>query len=304
VTLLAVFASTRIVFALTGGRFDDTLLRSGWQYLDPHLLRHDLFRSLWYLHSQPPLFNLLLGGVVHLPTATSGTLQALFLLTGAALVVGLYLLMLELGTPRAVAWIGALLFSIFPATLAYENYALYTYAVATMLCWSALAAARYARTRRVGWGVATVALLSAVALTRASYHLVWIVVAVGLLLFAIRPPDRRAVVAMMLPVLVVAGWYVKNFAVFGTFSSSSWVGMNMAHTVFSEVPRADLERLVAEGKLSRDVLIGPFKPLSAYGVAPGHTGVPALDELRTSTGLVNLNNRATSRCRPECCTTI
>jgi hypothetical protein len=95
----------------------------------------------------------------------------------------------------------------------------------------------------------------------------------------------------MLPVLVVAGWYLKNFAVFGTFSSSSWVGMNMAHTVFSEVPRADLERLVAEGKLSRDVLVGPFKPLSAYGVAPGHTGVPALDELRTSTGLVNLNNK-------------
>ena len=36
------------------------------QYLDPLLLKSDLLKSLFYLHSQPPIFNLFLGIVLKL----------------------------------------------------------------------------------------------------------------------------------------------------------------------------------------------------------------------------------------------
>ena len=38
-----------------------TPLNYFWQILDPQWLQYDLLRSLIYLHSQPPLFNALVG---------------------------------------------------------------------------------------------------------------------------------------------------------------------------------------------------------------------------------------------------
>jgi hypothetical protein len=290
--LVLVFLATRALFAATGLDFYDTLLKTGWQVLDVDLLRHDLFRSVWNLHSQPPLFNLFLGGLVRLPGAAGVWGALVFVALGVALVVGLYLLMLELRTPRTVAWVAALGFSILPATVAYENFLFYTYMVTTGLCWGCLAVARYTRTRDTCWGVAAASLFAAIALTRASYHLVWVVLVVGVMLAAARPRSRRALVLMLLPVLVVTGWYVKTFVMFGQFTTSSWTGMNMAHVVLSRVPRAELEKLVSRGELSPYVLHGGFNSLDAYGVAPARTGVPALDQTTQSSGSANFNNQA------------
>jgi hypothetical protein len=289
--LVMVFVLTRLLVTVAGVGFLDTLLKTGWQILDIRLLRHDLFRSIWYLHSQPPLFNVYLGALVHLPGSAGGWGLVTYSGLGLALVIGLDLLMLELRTPPRVAWVAAVVFSVLPSTIAYEHFLFYTYFVTTALCWGSLAVARYARTRSTGWGVAATSLFAAVALTRASYHLVWLVALAALILIAVRPRSRRALVWMLLPVLVVTGWYVKTFVMFGQFATSSWTGMNMAHVVLARVPRAELQKMVDRGELSTDVLHGPFKPLAAYGVKPTHTGVPALDEVKQS-GSPNFNNEA------------
>ena len=56
-----------------GGRaFDTSWLESSWQLVDPELLRHQLFSSVWFEHTQPPLFDLFVGVVLRwspLPTA-------------------------------------------------------------------------------------------------------------------------------------------------------------------------------------------------------------------------------------------
>ena len=56
--MAAVFVVSRIAYFLAGVRFDITFFEWGWQCLDPELLTNRLLESCYYLHSQPPLFNL------------------------------------------------------------------------------------------------------------------------------------------------------------------------------------------------------------------------------------------------------
>ena len=60
-----------------GVHFNDGPLVGYWQYADPELLRHDLPRTLWYFHAQPPGFNAFLGTVLHLPHSWEGGAFAL-----------------------------------------------------------------------------------------------------------------------------------------------------------------------------------------------------------------------------------
>ena len=59
-----MFGLSRVIFFFCGVRYNANLLFQGWQFLDVELLKHRLLESLYYQHSQPPLFNLFLGLVL------------------------------------------------------------------------------------------------------------------------------------------------------------------------------------------------------------------------------------------------
>jgi len=114
---------------------------------------------------------------------------------------------------------------------------------------------------------------------------------IAVLVLASRRPGavcRAAAIPLVLVVLL----YAKNLALFGVPSTSSWFGMNMARITLNVTPRSELERLVAEGKLSRLALVPPLSQLSAYrGLVPPEkpTGIPVLDRPTKASGSVNLN---------------
>jgi hypothetical protein len=56
--LSAVFVVSRIAYYLLGVRFDARPILTFFQFIDPELLKHRLLESLYYLHIQPPGFNL------------------------------------------------------------------------------------------------------------------------------------------------------------------------------------------------------------------------------------------------------
>src|SRR6266542_1493548 len=62
--IAVLFAASRLLCYAAGMRFDLDPLRHFWQFLDPLLLRTRLAERLFYLHSQPSLFNLFLGLVL------------------------------------------------------------------------------------------------------------------------------------------------------------------------------------------------------------------------------------------------
>jgi hypothetical protein len=289
--LVVVFIASRYVYWLMGVRFDSWALTNSWQLLPQDLLRHDLVGSLWYLHSQPPLWNAFIGATLHLPHA-QGFINIELVLCTLALTVMLFLTMLELTVPIPLAFAAAALFAISPTTVIYENWMYYTYPVALLSVGAVWSFARYVRTKRVRYAAGVGSLLALLALTRASYHLIFVVIgAVVVVVMAPKLTRRRVVVAVGIPVLVVGGLYLKNYIVFGEPTASSWLGMNLAHSLLGNQPdavRADVDR----GKLSRQALTPAFIGLDSYPVHRAPTGVPALDRPEKGPGVNNYNNLA------------
>jgi hypothetical protein len=298
--LTASFALSRVAFYLAGIRFDGSVLDGTkttdmYQLVDVHLLRDHLINSVWHLESQPPLFNMFSGLILKLPHGLQLPVETTsFLALGLILVLATYLLLEELGVPRWVA-VGAtgVLVVLAPSFVLFENWLNYAYPTAALLTLSGLLLVRYLRRKQWGYGLAFFAAVSAVVLLNSTYQVEWLVVAVVLAVTAARHHWRHVVMVAAIPVLVVGAWYVKDAAMFGTASTSSWLGMNMARDVLYKAPRTQIVAMERSGALTPLAGLPSFQGPGTYVprfVRPGHTGTPALDELYKDDGSPNFNN--------------
>jgi hypothetical protein len=299
--VVLVFVASRVVLYQLGVRLDPgTVLGHECaafpQIVDPELLRSRLLESLFYLHSQPPLFNLILGSVLQLTDSPSGFARAMhfvYLALGLSLAGGLYLLLIRLGIRSWPSAVIAAALSATPAFLLYENWLFYEYPVAALLILSALALYEFLRRGTLWPGVAFFVLLAALIYLRTVFQIVWLFLIVGFLLVA-RPDLRRLVLtASAVPVLLVLLLLAKNLILFGVPGTSSWLGQNLARLVVPEVPIGERQKLVDQGKLSRLSLIGPWASPADYLVLvrlPPPRGIPVLDELNKSSGCSNRNS--------------
>lgn len=293
--VVAAFVVSRAVFYAAGVRFDAHDLYADWQVLDVFLLEHDLWRSLWYLHGQPPMLNLLVGLAVKAagPDGAATVIWA----TWMALALAGYLAMFGLFRRLAIRPWGALaltaLFMVGPPAILYENWLLYTGPVAWLLLLAAYALVRYLETETTGHALAFFAVLALVVLTRSAYHLVWLAAAVvGVLV--VRPGLwRRTALAALIPLAAATGLYAKNYVTFGAFASSSWLGLSLSKLAVGHVPEPVRQDLVGKGILSPLAMAPSFAQPQQYealiGQAPA-TGVPALDFRRKFSGFLNYNH--------------
>jgi hypothetical protein len=278
-----------------GVRFDAGTLEDYWQFIDPELLKTRLLESLFYLHGQPPLFNLLLGVVLKLaPDHFGAAMHSVYFVLGLMLSLAMYLVLMRVGLGRWTSAVVAALLSATPAFLLYENWLFYEYPVAALLVLSALALSEFLRRGTFLSASAFFVLLASIIYVRTIFQIAWLLLALVLLL-AVRPDLRRTVLlASALPVVVVLLLIVKNVIVFGVPATSSWFGMNLAQVVYYAIPAADRRPYVERGELSRVSLIEPFSAPADYlplVQPPRATGVPVLDTFVKSEGSRNLNNK-------------
>ena len=263
---LVAFVVSRVAAVQAGVRFDARPLRNFWQYLDIALLRDRLLESVHHLHTQPPLFNLFLGAVLKLAGGRyEKWFWSIYLAAGVLLTVSLYLLLVRLGAGRWLAAAATTLFVVSPAAILYENFLIYDYLVAALV------------------------------LLRNAYHLVWMIAAGACLVFFDRRHWRRSLAVFAVPFALVLAWHVKSKVMFGFFGTS-WAGQTLVQLTVWELPVAERQKLVAEGKLSPFCAYRkPFMPLPdiAQHLPPYQPrGIPALDTERKSTGAVNFNHAA------------
>jgi hypothetical protein len=294
--LLAVYAAVRVAYWATGGRFSTAALQTSWQLLDLHRLTADPFGSVALLHIQPPAFNLFVGVVERWsPISGALTYQLLYLVCGLTLVLTLRALLAELGCPGVAATAGAVIVALDPVLLSYENTVTYELPVATLLVVSGWCCARYARTRSTGHLVAFVAAVTAAALTRALLHPVWLVAMVLLVVLAIRPRSgwRAVGVAVVLPVVLVGGWMLKNQILFDEPTMSSILGGNLARGVIAPMPRSAVDALIRTGDLTPAARVRAFSGYDAYQPAIGpcrtHWTPTVVRSLVKSDGISNFN---------------
>ncbi len=293
--ILGIVLASRAAVRAAGMRFDTSPLRDVWQIADPGLLQHDLASTLWNLHSQPPLFNLWLGlNLKAFPNDVGAAAHVEYLAGGLMLALLLYALLLRVTGRRGVALVLACGFAVSPAVLIYEDWLFYEYPVTVMLVAALFALDRLARRRTFGWGLAFFTLVAMLVYTRSTFQLPWAILAVLLALWTIPGARRVVLVSSAVPLLAVVLLYVKNEAVFGVPSTSSWAGMNLAQVAFADLPPSTRNRLIAAGTLSRTAAVPPFSGLERY---PGFvrttrkTGIPVLDD-PTAHGVNNFNNLA------------
>lgn len=292
--VLLAFALSRMLFWGSGGGFDASGLDWYFQFLDVELLRNDLLRSLWHLHGQPPLFNLYLG-----LTLKTSPLAAWWIWTASYLVMGvliaglLYDSFRRMGVQPVAASALTSLYIVSPANLLFENWLFYSYPVAFLLFLSTWLLIRWTR-RPDRWVlVAFFSVCALIPLTRSLFHPLWFIGILGLMLAACRSRWRAILFSASVPLFLLLGWCGKNAVLFDTFSTSSWMGMNLAKATLFRLPDETRERWIAEGLLTEISRIPPFSPVERYSAivdSPDPMGVPALDSPRKSSGAPNYNH--------------
>jgi hypothetical protein len=298
--LVVSYGVTRIWAAIAGVRYDDSVLRGTpltdmWQLLDVRLLKDHLATSVWHLNSQPPLFNLYAGFLLKLPPGIRRPAEVICALAlGLAMVVCAYLLQVELRVPRVAALVVTLVAVVAsPAYLLYENWLNYSYPTAAFGTVGAWLLIRFLRTGRVVFGLGFFCAYAAMVLLNSSYQVEWLVVAAVPVVVVLRRRWRSVVAVAAVPVLVVAGWYVKDYVQVGTTTTSSWLGMNLARSILYKAPPDQITRLQREGKLNAVASVPPFAGPEVYSPRYVHAvpdADPAVGALHKRNGSTNFNN--------------
>jgi hypothetical protein len=256
--ILALYIASRLIAGLFGVHLEYDALYKYWQYLDVETLRYNLLNGVWYDHAQPPFFNLLVGWVLKLSGSYAPYAFALlFKLITLSNTILLYVILKRVtGHARIPLWI-ALFYMLSPAAIVYENELFYTGFVSLLFLICAWFIVTLAD--RIGWkqAIGIFLPLFLVSMTRSFYHLVWLGVISAIVLWSCRNRAGigKLVVMSLMSLLLTAGWYIKNYMVFGQFSTSSWIGMNLSRNVFHDNETKDSSRIEA---------YLPFSTISTY----------------------------------------
>ncbi len=256
-----------LAITATGQGFDTGYLDYGWQIVPWSVLSRDPFASVWYLHIQPPLWNLTLGLAAKIsPFSDSLTLRGLQFVIGVLLVIVVARVVRAMGVSPLATFVLTLLVTLNPEVLHNAFEPTYELAVALLLALVVRTAQRAVAQRRGIDYVWFSAAVTAVVLTRSLYHpLVAPVMLVALGWVLRRTLTRRHVLlAAAIPTVLVGGWLLKNQIVFGDATTSSWVGMNLQRSTIPILDRAELERMHDAGEISDIAMIGPFGNYGLY----------------------------------------
>lgn len=266
-----------LLVVATGQKFDTRYLDFGWQLVPWDILSHAPWSSVWYLHIQPPLWNLVLGvSAWSSPFGDASTLQVVMASFGVLAAASAAALGERLGLRRSTAICVALVATLHPETLKGAFEPTYELPVAALLLLVLCVMAQHGRSedahhlrRRL---VLLGALVTAVAMTRSLYHPLWVFAMIGIALwFARHRLNRKTLVAALaVPILVMGGWILKNQVLFGQANLSSWFGMNLQRAVIPVLDLADLRSMRDRGEVSEIAVIGPFGKYELYedAVAP------------------------------------
>src|SRR5262245_61187342 len=211
ILLNVCFICFSIIVLMVGISFDTAALIYYPQLLDPVWLLHRLTESLFYLHTQPPLFNFMLGVALKVfpPEYGYQAMSLVYVLLGLVLVNSLFLLMVRLKIGPRAAGLLAFLFMIFPQTIIYENWLYISYPITVCLVLSALFLNLYFDRREIKYLILFFCSLAGLCGLWGAYHLFWLVV-ISLFLYS-RLDRRQVLLAAAVPIVLIFSLYMKNY---------------------------------------------------------------------------------------------
>ena len=229
-----------------------TSLFTAWHHIDAALLKGDLLRSLTYLHSQPPLFNLFLVLVLKLSGDEYPVVfHAIYLGLGLGVCLITYLLARQIGPGKFLAFTLAALFSASPDAVLHENVLIYRLPVALLILAGTYLLHRDLTGNR--WLISgSFLLFAALVGTRPAYHPALIAL---LFIYLLRVAQRSARKDFLLgggiSLIISISFYLKNAILFGQFVTSTWLGMNLWHVTTQALDQEGMRvDLISKGELA------------------------------------------------------
>ncbi|MFH1477068.1 MAG: hypothetical protein ABIH24_06225 [Verrucomicrobiota bacterium] len=222
-----------------------------WQLLPADFLQTDLLRSLWNLHSQPPLYNFLGALIMRLNPAGDclETMYVLNVIMGAALCGLLYFPAQTLLRRRWMSLALCVIAALHPSLFLYEAYPLYDVLTAFLIVATLVCAAFFCRKHQLRWLAGFVVGVNLLILTRTIFHPVILVPALLLVCVWAGTRWRRMLVLALIISLPTAAWCTKNYVKFGFWGTTSWTGMNLWRIAADDYPVAECNDLVKTGLL-------------------------------------------------------
>ncbi len=295
--MAGAFVGVHAVYYALGIRFNDGTLDEVMHFIDPVLLRTRLLESLWYLHIQPPLFNLFVGLVLKLTPESPWLFTAIYLGLGLLLYLCVFLIQLRLGVQRGLATATASLFMASPSFILWEHYLLYTMPCAALLAFAAVLLFHVIETRGPWAMVAFFATLFAVCGMRSMFHFGYLVIVLGVLLVLCRGKRRQVLLIGLVPLVLLFGVYFKNLLVFGELTACTFVEKNLWIMTAGNMRWDDKTALIEAGSLSKLSRTNRWASLDAYPpefefkeVPEAFRDVPVLSTTHKTNGAVNYNH--------------
>ncbi len=237
-----------------------------WQALPMDAMVTGFWSSLWNLHAQPPLFNVF-GFLLH---AVFGAhflqaMQYIYIVLGALLSGACYPVLAHLTRCRWLALVVALLLALNPPLFLYEAFILYTLPEAFLVVLAVLTVLWHRRTGSVAALAALMLVMNVLVLFRSVYNLALLVPVTLFALVLAGPRWPRMLALAVVMSLPAAAWYGKNYAKFGFFGASSWMGSNLWRIVTPNYDPPHLQALAAAGVLDpAAVELRYFDPPAAF----------------------------------------
>jgi len=299
-TVALVFLVSRVLYRVVlGVRFDWSPITYFIQFVDPWFLRHDFLRSIFYLHHQAPLENLLVGIPVHFlrDDAAYVVVDFIYVAIGLATALGLVEAMLGMGARPLWAALVSCLYTVSPTTVTYENWLLYHVPVACALLWALVALLRFQRQPSFWSASAFFLALTAAALLRSTINFMYVaaMAALALLWTPFHPSGRIAARKSILraaagPLLVVALVAAKPSLLLGYGYGEALLWGNLSKKIWNEVPETERTRLLTNGLVSpaaERFCLADLREFEPFRIPHEPLGVPLMDMERAPNGRWN-----------------
>jgi hypothetical protein len=201
--------------------------------------------------------------------------RGLFLLIGLILANALVALGHAAGLTRTAAATVAVAFLLSPPAIYFEHLYHYEWPVVTLLVLAGVAFHRACLRPSIGRWCGFFLLAAAVAVTRSTFHLVWIAASIGAALVVSGRQAWRAALLGALPgAALVIGLYAKNAAVFGAFAASTFGPASFHLVTVAQMPPSERDRWMADGRLSPFAAVSPYAPPRDYAPYFGSSDLP------------------------------
>ena len=240
---LTLISSRILVYILDINLFG---ISYGFHLLDKNLLQNDLFKSLYYLHSQPIGWNLFAGILTKLFNGNIGYINNFFeiyqlLLTHSILYIVL-LICKEINSKSIFQYLISIFIIFNPSILFWEKIFSYQHTVCALIVLISYFIIKLFNTKKGIYEIYVYILLLLLSLIWSAFQPVLILVIFFIFRFLKIKIQIKNIIYFIIIILLSSIPFIKNKIVFNTFTVGSWAGHQLSTTFLDWKEVCDLPR--------------------------------------------------------------